>query len=72
MQHMGQTFFFLFISLLLVGCLGDYNRFVDIVDRNDKLQKNHVMDTLYIQKYNTQVKDILVPIVLDGQPILNI
>jgi hypothetical protein len=47
------------ISISFVGCLGDYNRFVDIVERNDNLKNNYTMKETYIEKYNTHIRDIM-------------
>jgi len=58
MQLVGQTFFFLFISLSFTGCLGDYNRFIDVVGRNDNIIDNQVvMDSTWVKNYNQRVLD---------------
>ena len=47
------------VSILLTGCFGDYNRFIDVVDRNNKLTNSSQMTKLFVKEYNERIIDIM-------------
>lgn len=49
----------LVFSVLLTGCFGDYNRFIDVVDRNNKLTNSSQMTELFVKEYNEHIIDIM-------------